>query len=153
MRSDGHLSDSDTDLDENGFPIVEDPAIMGDGDLTFDGEPGPSTDYGIFSMRNAVKRRSSEVFLFSLYVLVSHFYVLCFPLYNNRINVYIIYIYTHTYVQSSLRFNFLFAPYLLTSQFYLCLFVVPPSLPGTQMVLGGKGFLFIFPPCRQSPKW
>ena len=34
QRSDGELSDSETDLDEDGFPIVEDPPIVGDGDVT-----------------------------------------------------------------------------------------------------------------------
>ena len=58
LRSDGHLSDSDTDLDEDGFPIVEDPAIVGDGDFTCDGEPEPLTDYA--DLFDAKRRKTAE---------------------------------------------------------------------------------------------
>jgi hypothetical protein len=58
LRSDGELSDSDTDLDEDGFPIVEDPAIVGDGDFTCEGEPEPLTDYADLFL--AKRRKTAE---------------------------------------------------------------------------------------------
>ena len=58
LRSDGHLSDSDTELDEDGFPIVEDLPIDGDGDFTFEGEPEPLTAYA--DLREAKRRKTVE---------------------------------------------------------------------------------------------
>ena len=47
LRSDGHLSDSETDLDEDGFPIIEDEPDLGDegGYVPIDGLTEPLDAY------------------------------------------------------------------------------------------------------------
>ena len=51
-------SDEGTDIDEDGFPIVGDLAIVGDGDFTFEGEVEPSTDYR--DLFDAKRRKTAE---------------------------------------------------------------------------------------------
>ena len=57
QQSDGELSASETDLDEDGFPIVEDPPILGEGDFTLDGQLEPLDDYEDLFEGQATKRR------------------------------------------------------------------------------------------------
>ena len=60
-EDDDHLSDSETDLDEDGFPIVEDPAIVGDGDFTLEGEPEPLDAYAdLFGEPTAKRHKATE---------------------------------------------------------------------------------------------
>ena len=57
ISSDGQLSDPETDLDEENFPIVEDPPIVGEGDFTLDGQLEPLDDYEDLFEGQATKRR------------------------------------------------------------------------------------------------
>ena len=58
LESDGQISDPETDLDEDDFPIVEDPPIVGDGDFTLEGPPEPVDAYkDLFEGQHAAKRR------------------------------------------------------------------------------------------------
>ena len=63
MRSDGELSDSDTDLDEDGFPIIEDIPDLGDegGFVPTDGETEPFDCYAdLFGGPMAKHRKTAE---------------------------------------------------------------------------------------------
>ena len=59
LRPDGHLQPSESDFDEDGFPIIEtDPTRDGQRDFTFDGEPESSNAYGCFPF--AKRRKKPE---------------------------------------------------------------------------------------------
>ena len=63
MRSDGHLSDSETDLDEDGFPIIEDEPYRGDegGYVPTDGHTEPLDAYAdLFGGPMAKHRKTAE---------------------------------------------------------------------------------------------
>ena len=61
LESDSQISDPETDLDEDDFPLVEDPPILGDGDFTLEGPPEPYDDYeDLFEGQFPKRRRVAE---------------------------------------------------------------------------------------------